>query len=71
MQRGGGSSLSGGAWLSVSQVSATVVCGCVKVQSQVTNRRIERGQACLLVKRDGVVVCVLVCVREEQLEGRH
>lgn len=38
-KKGGGSSLSGDAWLSVSQVKmATVVCGCVKVQSQVTNR---------------------------------
>lgn len=61
MQRGGGSSLSGGAWLRVSQVSATVVCGCVKVQSQVANRGLETGRACLLVKRDGVAVCVLVC----------
>lgn len=38
-KKGGGSSLSGDAWLSVSQVKmATVVCGCVKVQSQVTDR---------------------------------
>lgn len=38
-KKGGGSSLSGDAWLSVSQVKmTTVVCGCVKVQSQVTNR---------------------------------
>lgn len=70
MHRGGGSSLSGSAWLSVSRVLATVVCGCVKVQSQVINRRTERGQAYLLVKRDGTTV-FFVCVREEQLEGKH
>lgn len=71
MQNGGGSSLSGGAWLSASQVSARVVCGFVKVQSQVTNRGTEKGQACLLVKGEGAVIFVLVCVRRDQSEWIH
>lgn len=49
----GGSSLSGDAWLSVSQVLATAVCGCIKVQSQVTNWGLGRRRPRLFARRDG------------------
>lgn len=67
MQHEGSSPLSGGAWLSVSLVQARVICGFVKVQSQVTNIGTERGQACLLLKTEWDVVFALGC--EDRANG--
>lgn len=72
VQGGGGSSLSGGAWLSVSQVSAQVVRGCVKVHSQVTNRWLVAEHVYLW--KDPTAWgrhCVCKCVCEGRAIGRE